>query len=145
VSIGKGRALAELIVLFGIPGSGKSTWATAQGGYEVVSFTDGLEDNAYRSLEAKARLGLLGGKSVIADGCSLLAAQRRRWLDIGHEAYVDRILRVFDVDTTVAIERQDGRENPVPEDVVRRYADSFDQELEAAKSEDWDRIDYHEP
>ena len=90
---------ACLVVLVGVPASGKSTWARRNARGAVVigqdelidAITPGGFDHAYRPVyaaaeDAVARAGLRGRHTVIVDRTNRTRAHRKRWLDLAREA-----------------------------------------------------------
>ena len=114
--------MACLIVLVGPPGSGKSTWARANGcGAIHVSQDDLIEaitpdgfDHAYRAVyqaaeDAVARAGLREGRTVIVDRTNRTRAHRERWLAIAREARCPIIAVEMTASAALCRERNDAR------------------------------------
>lgn len=81
------RPLPRVLVLVGLPGSGKSTAAqelvAAHADWARVN-QDELGDR--RACEAAASAALASGRSVVIDRCNFDAAQRATWLRIASDA-----------------------------------------------------------
>jgi len=121
-------------VLVGLPGSGKSTWATAQGATVLSSdemrlVLSGDKENqnihgkvfgAMRHL-LKARLEIGAGPTII-DATNLRRRDRKAWIRLAqkHGAAVEAVH--FDIPLEVALERNRGRSRVVPDEVIRWMA-----------------------
>lgn len=118
-------------MLVGVPGSGKSTWAAAQGatvlssdamrvllcGDETNQNIHGKVFGAMRHL-LKTRLEI-GASPTIVDATNLRRKDRKQWLRLAqkHGAAVEAVY--FAVPLAVALERNRARPRVVPEDVIR--------------------------
>lgn len=133
---------ATLHVTVGIPGSGKSTWATNEAIEHGMSHLSsdiirkeltGDETNqdannqVFRTLHARIRQHLENGWSVIVDATNLKAANRKKLLDIADRvevpAYAHRFAISLDYDECQ--KRNLARTRVVPEDVMRRFHQGF--------------------
>ncbi len=140
----------KLTVLAGLPGSGKSTWATAQAlttGAAVVTVDDirvGNADPASTINRARRRAAatLSAGADLIVDSCNVHAQVRRSWLNVGRAAGA-RCVLLF-IDTPVALCRSRNQQRPVGERVSAetydRYLLAAQSTLAAVASEDWDEV-----
>jgi predicted kinase len=97
-----------LVVLVGPPGSGKSTWARANGQGAVHVSQDDLIDaitpggfaHLYRAVyhaaeDAVARAGLADRHAVVVDRTNRTRAHRERWLRIARECQADAVAVVL--------------------------------------------------
>jgi predicted kinase len=124
----------KLIVLVGLPGSGKSTWAAKQP-FSVLS-SDAIrlliaDDPAIQTIHrrvfatlrylAKQRLQLKIPVTCI-DATSLTRWERRPWIRLAQDADCDAEAIFFDTPLEVCLDRNRSRERVVPEDVVREMA-----------------------
>lgn len=78
----------KVVILVGVPGSGKSTFCKKYPAYVRIS-QDEL-GSRYMCLEL-FRESLRKGKSVIVDRCNINKMQRQLWLNIAKEFNVDEI------------------------------------------------------
>jgi predicted kinase len=124
----------KVILLVGLPGSGKSTYATAQG-WPILSSDDTrrllLDDmrdqTANRSVFALLRRLLrmrleLGRALTCVDATSLTPAERRPYIKTA-QMYGADVEALF-LDTPVAIckQRNQARDRIVPDEVMDRFA-----------------------
>lgn len=136
-----------VILTVGAPASGKSTWARNMarenaGQYVVVCRDDirkangfpGLGDNAQEKLVTKIQRGII--ETALLDGITPIVADtninkqfRKHLIKFCHEhgAEVQLVLFYRDLDTLLSW--NDGREDEVPEDVVRRMHQQFTKQI----------------
>ena len=147
------------IMLVGIAGSGKSTYAKTRSENEdncIVLSSDGIREELYgdesiqrnhnkvfQLMEARARAAAKNGQSVIYDATNLNARRRahmvRIMAELGCKCECVICLSTFEV----CCERQLMRERQVPIDVIMRQYTSFEVPTEM---EGWDNIIlYHSP
>lgn len=130
----------RLVLTIGLPGSGKSYWADAQVAAdpenvvkverdEVRFQVTGDRRNHTQELEVTdvchvmALDALRAGKTVIVSDTNLRARYRREWADMARQAFATYEERSFlDVPLEVCLERNAARPDPVPDDVMRRMA-----------------------
>lgn len=137
-------AMGTLIILVGIPGSGKSTWARRQTDALIVSSDairkefvadlrlahgeDAPVDNGeiFDIFHERIRQGLIAGRTVIADATNVTTRAQDNLYDIAHETGSEIELVVF-TNTVLAIMRNRHRpaEQIVPDDVMNRMNANF--------------------
>jgi predicted kinase len=122
---------AKVIVLVGVPGSGKSTWAAAQG-WTVLSSDEmrlvlsddetnqGIHGKVFGAMRhlLKSRLEI-GASPTVIDATNLRRKDRKQWVKVAQKygAAVEAVY--FEVPLEVALERNRMRTRVVPEDVIR--------------------------
>lgn len=125
---------AKVIVLIGVPGSGKSTWAAKQNATVISSDelrgvlngdvkNQDLHAKVFATMRYLLRTRLeLGATPTIIDATNIRRKDRKAWLQIANKfgASVDAVL--FDLPIEVALERNRKRDRVVPEDVIRSMA-----------------------
>lgn len=108
-----------LYVMFGLPGSGKTTYANRFDGI-VHHFDDmpganrkGTNDAAYVEFWRRIRTDLLGGKDVVADGIHTSKALRRKILDAVSDIGCRKVLIVMDTPLEECLRRNAKRTPPL--------------------------------
>jgi predicted kinase len=114
-----------LILLVGVPGSGKSTWAYRNAQSAIVVSQDDLIDaitpsgfdRSARPIyaaaeEAIARSALSAGRAVIIDRTNRTRSLRRRWLTIAREARCPVVAIVMCADLETCRDRNNSRTGP---------------------------------
>ncbi|MGH9771103.1 MAG: AAA family ATPase [Candidatus Acidiferrales bacterium] len=134
--------LPIVIVLVGVPGSGKSTWAYRNARDAIIASQDDLIDAITPSgfdfaacpiyaaaEEATARAALEYGRHVIVDRTNRTCALRRRWLSIAQEAKCPAIAVVMsaDWDTCRRRNRERSGSRRVCEERLDRMIAAFEQ------------------
>jgi predicted kinase len=124
----------RILVLTGLPASGKSTWAAAQligvlssdavrallTGAEETQHVNGLVFATLRQLlEARVRAG---AAATIVDATSLTRTERRSWIRMAEALNCDAESVFFDTPLELCLARNAARARVVPEDVMRRFA-----------------------
>lgn len=123
-----------LVLLVGPAGSGKSTWARARfGATRIVSSDElrawvsddaadqGATRDAFTVLHVVARARVARGLLTVIDATNLLASSRRPLLELARRHGRPCVAVVFDAPLAELLARNDGRERPVPEAIVRKH------------------------
>lgn len=142
-----------VVVLAGVSGSGKSSWAArALPGQHVLS-SDSLRGvltddenhqdcskDAFDTLERLADLRLKYGRLAIIDATNLKRSARGAWLKLARQHHVPAVLVWFDVDPALCARRQLLRARRVPAEVIARQARTAEQMAQNLIEEDWDGV-----
>ncbi len=129
------RDRQRLVLLVGVPGSGKSTIGDgieAAGGYVRLGYDDirqrlygdasehGHEGEVGKKFREELRAALTSGKSVLVDNTNFLAEMRAHIIDIARECGVTDVhLVVMKVPLPVCLQRNRARSRVVPTRQVR--------------------------
>jgi len=133
--------MLEVIILKGLPGSGKSTWAKKKmqdnpGKYKSVNkdaLRDMLDSGQFskdnESFVTKVRnfiifAALEQGKNVIVDDTNFNPIHKKKIRDLAHGYAVVKI-KEFNVDVDECIRRDAVRENSVGEKVIRSMYNKY--------------------
>lgn len=138
------NANQELVILRGLQGSGKTTYARQwvaqdpdwrfrvnrddirKSAYDMLwGLSRHMEESVSRAEVAQAEAALAAGLSVIIDATNLRARVVKDWYAVANKAGVP--VRVHDIDTPLeeCIVRDMNREKKVGEDVIRNFNDRF--------------------
>lgn len=147
--------MTTLTVLMGAPGSGKTTWATANAPGQVLCSTDRLRTDrglteagvvAYISaLQSKAERSLAAGQSVVVDACNVRRTERSRWLGVARKHRAVARLVVLHAPMQTLLDVQRDRTHGVADLDVRTYAWQMQRALSGLPREGWDEIVHVEP
>lgn len=131
--------MSELIILIGLPASGKSSWCAENGEGYVVLSSDAIraelgneEDQSnnelvFDILHARLRQHLAEGDSVIIDACNINRKNRRRWIVAANQYKVPFIRAVvFNVHPDICIIRNSMRQRQVPKEVIKHMMSKFE-------------------
>lgn len=142
-----------VVVLAGISGSGKSSWARAQlSGTHILSsddlrgvLTDSQEHqdcsrDAFDMLERLAELRLKWGRTAVVDATNLKRSVRKVWLSLARKHNAPAVVVFFDTPPEVCARRQLLRDRRVPLEVLERQARALDSLLDNLLTEGWDGI-----
>lgn len=152
---------AELIVLMGIPGCGKSTWAK-----EHVRETDAVyvstddireeltgdatrqdaNDDVFSLAHQRVASALVAGCRVVFDSTAVTVAARGNMLAIAHAAN-DTVTKlvVFATPFMLCMQRNEKRERVVPDHVMDKMNIRYITSLSEIGYEGWDQINIIRP
>jgi predicted kinase len=124
----------KIIVLVGLPGSGKSTWAAQQDAGVLSSdavrvLLTGSADNqnvnslVFETLRFLLQMRVQAGAQVtIIDATSLTGRERRAWVRFARSLGCSAEAVFFDTPTKTCKARNQARARVVPDDVMLRFA-----------------------
>ena len=124
----------KIIVLVGLPGSGKSTWAAQQGlgvlsSDAVRALLTGSETNqdvnplVFETLRFLLTMRVqAGAAATIVDATFLTARERRAWVRFAASLGCSAEAVFFDTPTKTCKARNKARSRVVPDDVMIRFA-----------------------
>ena len=127
-------ALRRVVVLVGLPGSGKSTYVKPMGSAVLSSDkirklladdeTDqSIHDRVFQTLRYVLRQRLAIGRPLtFIDATNLTPGERRPYVEIARESGADVEAVFFDVPIQVCLERNARRSRVVPADALREMA-----------------------
>jgi len=144
----------SLVVLCGVAGSGKSTFA-AQNFLptEIVSSdqcraiisddptNQRVSGSAFQLMHWIAAERLRFRRTTVVDSTALDRRFRREMLKLAADNGAATVLIMFDVDIETSLQRDRGREHAVGHEVIERQYPKFVKALEDARSEPWGRIE----
>ena len=129
--------MSKVVILKGLPGSGKTTWAKEQKGYKRVNKDDlrAMLDNSQWSksnesfvLEVRDLIishTLAAGKNIIVDDTNVNSIHEKSIRDIASVIGAEVEVKVFNTTVEECIARDAKREKPVGEKVIREMAKNF--------------------
>jgi len=104
-----------ITVTCGLPGSGKSHWASTAAALAYVVSADAIREHGadghavFESMELNARRALGAGIDVIVDACALDPSTRMRWQRLARELGAQARLVLFVTPVSVCRERDAAR------------------------------------
>ena len=128
---------STIVLLVGLPGSGKSTWVAQQGAAALSSDAvrelladDPTEQTIHARVFATLRYLLrqrlaIGRPVTYIDATHLTPAERKPYAKIAEWYGCDFEAVFFDVPAEVCIERNRGRTRVVPEEAIRAMAEKL--------------------
>lgn len=132
--------MKQLIILQGIPASGKSTWAKEQvaNSYTTIRVCrDDIRNMRGKYLipeqeglitkveDAMIIAGLEQDLSVIVDATNLNSEYNKRFAEYALKYNAELVYKKFDISLEEAIERDSKRENPVGKDVITNFYNKY--------------------
>jgi predicted kinase len=134
-----------LVVLSGLPGSGKSslranaigielaTWLSSDAlrdeitpplrllvdGKPRLSRNESTNDVVFAIMQMRVRAGLQMGRTVVVDATSPTDADRQTWIDLANEIGAPHLVVILDVSVETCIARASAREAYVPAQSIR--------------------------
>lgn len=147
--------MPTLTLLMGLPGVGKTTWATANAPGQVLCSTDRLRTDrglteagvvAYlNALRSKAERSLAAGQSVVVDACNVRRSERSRWLGVARKHRAVARLVVLHAPLQMLLDVQRDRTHGVGEVEMLDYHQQMRRSLQGLSWETWDEIVHVEP
>lgn len=140
--------MANIFIMSGIPGSGKTTLAhqlAEQHNAIVHSYDDMLMANTKQSMNGDVKMlwlngmraDLLAGRSVVCDGLPLTVSERAKLVSVFADIPCEKVLVMKVVPLKICLKRNRERQRRLPDFVIEQSA----QKMEApTKDEGWDRI-----
>ena len=128
--------MARMIILRGIPGSGKSTWRDESGLSFVNMDTLRQECRGYSEREVRIvhdeRILFFLDKGIdfIIDNTHIKKHSYQKYLGWAGEAGYETYIKLFKTDLHTCIDRNSQRDNPVPLSVLLRMAHDFGYDLQ---------------
>jgi predicted kinase len=127
----------EMVLLVGLPASGKSTWSSLQQrpvvssdrlrGLLAVSPTDpGANAVLFRALRAMARRHLVGGHSVVVDATNLERRYRHLWVNLAKRSNARIVCLWFDEPLGVVLRRNRLRSRVLSDSRIHHAAALFE-------------------
>jgi F420-dependent oxidoreductase-like protein len=143
----------SLVVLVGVSGSGKSTWAKANASPGEIVSSDALRaqvgesehdqrasTDAFAVLEDIVRRRLARRLFTVIDATSLEDTSRATYRAIARDAGVPCIAVAFATDSDTCKKRNRARPNPVPGHVINNQLKQFDRVLPLLDEEGYDAV-----
>lgn len=131
--------MAKLILMVGIPGSGKTTFANTMFDEDtIILSSDGIRkelfgseadqdhnDIVFQTLYSRARENLANNKTVVLDSTNSSKENRKRALSHFTNMNISISAIVIDTNLETCIKQNAQRERVVEESVIKEFADSF--------------------
>ena len=123
--------MSNMVMTVGLPGSGKTTWASAQEGYEVFS-SDAIRqelgdvndqtqnDKVFRILHKRIKEALEDGKDCIYDATNVTAKNRRAFLSYINDTHCKKTARIFVRSFDTIREQNESRGRTIPPEAIKK-------------------------
>lgn len=126
--------MSRIIVLCGLPASGKSHYAARFGGGQIVKLSsDEIREKVFGDVSSQKYNGyvfsimrmtaekvLSAGCDVLIDSTNILARYRKPWIDIGRRLGVPVVCIFINPDLKECLRRNSQRERRVPDDIIEK-------------------------
>lgn len=147
--------MSTMICLAGLPGSGKTTWATEflkghpdylyfspDAYYERINGDECDRSDTFEIWMAMFRdihIAEKNGYNVLIDSDNLTYAQRNQWIE-WFPYFDEHLLFFLEVDYYVCLDRVSKRRRTIPEIIMREKHFKWEDPLETGDCADWDRV-----
>lgn len=139
--------MSQMLILRGISGSSKTTFAKSLVGYTRVNRDDirfmlydgweGTDEELVSDIERNTILKLLSaGRNVVVDNTNIEARYVNSYIRLAHQCGAEIKVQTIDIGLEEAIKRNAKRERKVPEHVIRK------QHQRMSRPNNWEELDY---
>ncbi len=143
----------SLVIMMGIAGSGKSTFAlkhfvstgVLSSDFFRAMICDNPEDqsvsaDAFRLLEQAVRARLSLGRLTVIDATNIQKASRINFISLGRKFHIPRVAILLDMPREICIRRDRERKRTVGEDVILRQHRQLQDALKEIRNEGFNQI-----